>query len=137
MAGFIADASASLPWCFEDEATTWSEALLDRVTGGEPLIVPAHWMPEIANAMYIAERKGRLEFGRAEAFLVRIDLFELRVQTALTSAEDKAALVLGRKHRLTIYDAIYLELAIRMGLELATLDGELIAAAIREDVKLL
>jgi hypothetical protein len=46
MVGFVADASATLPWCFEDEATSWSETLLDRVCEGELLFVPAHWIVE-------------------------------------------------------------------------------------------
>lgn len=93
-------------------------------------------MTEITNAMCLAERKGRLQLGRAEAFLSRIEKFELRVQSPLTSAQAKASLTLSRKHRLTIYDAVYVELALRLGLELATLDGELISAALSEGVKL-
>lgn len=47
MPGFVADASATLPWRFEDEATPWTEALLDRVESGEEVVVPAHWPIEV------------------------------------------------------------------------------------------
>jgi hypothetical protein len=42
MPGFVADASATLPWRFEDEATPATEALLERLRAGKPAVVPAH-----------------------------------------------------------------------------------------------
>jgi len=60
-AGFVADASATLPWCFEDEATAATEALLERLRAGEPAIEPAHWPTEVMNALIMAVRRGRID----------------------------------------------------------------------------
>jgi len=53
MAAFVVDASAALPWCFADEATDWTKAILIRVRSGEQIIVPAHWTIEVANALLL------------------------------------------------------------------------------------
>lgn len=134
---FIADASATLPWCFEDESTSWSEALFDRVSDGEILFVPSHWSIEVTNGLRTAERRGRMRLGLAEAFLHQLGSLSLHVDPAPRPDAAERLLLLSRKHRLTIYDAVYLELAMRLELELATLDGELISAALSENVKLL
>jgi hypothetical protein len=55
---FVIDASATLPWRFADEATPWTEALLDRVEAGEDALVPAHWPIEIINSLLMAQRRG-------------------------------------------------------------------------------
>jgi predicted nucleic acid-binding protein len=57
---FVADASATLAWRFEDEARAWTEALLDRLEGGEEIYVPAHWPLEVVNALLVARRRGRV-----------------------------------------------------------------------------
>src|ERR1039458_2210255 len=69
MPGFVPDASATLPWRFEDEATPWTEALLDRIQGGEEVRVPAHWPLEVANALLIARRRGRVTAGQISEFI--------------------------------------------------------------------
>ncbi len=94
-------------------------------------------MPEITNAMRMAERRGRIQAGDAEVFLDKLDRVALQPQPAMTKEQAKAALSLSRKHMLTIYDAVYLELAMRLRLKLATLDGDLISAALSEGVPLL
>lgn len=68
MAPFVVDASATLPWCFEDEATAWSESLLDLLSRGEQAYVPAHWLIEISNGLLTATRRQRIMPGRAELF---------------------------------------------------------------------
>ena len=60
MSGFVIDASATLPWRFEAEATPWTEALLDRVQGGEDVRVPAHWPLEVVNTLLMARRRDRV-----------------------------------------------------------------------------
>jgi predicted nucleic acid-binding protein len=63
MPGFVADASATLPWCFEEEATPATEALLERLRAGEPAVVPAHWSTEVMNGLKVG---GRANFMRGE-----------------------------------------------------------------------
>ena len=65
MSGFVPDASATLPCRFADEATPWTEALLDRIQGGEEVFVPAHWPLEVANARLVARRRGRVTPNRS------------------------------------------------------------------------
>jgi hypothetical protein len=61
MADFVADASAMLPWCFANEATPATEALLDRLRAGEAGIVPAHWPTEVMNALVMATRRNWID----------------------------------------------------------------------------
>jgi len=121
---FVIDASATLPWRFADEATPWTEALLDRAEAGEELLVPAHWPLEVANGLLVAQRKGRLTDEQVNEFLEDLAALPIRVMPA-AAAQLRAILSLAKQHRLTAYDAAYLELAQRAGLPLATLDGDL------------
>jgi hypothetical protein len=66
---FVIDASATLPWRFEDEATPWTEALLDRVLKGEDVIAPSHWPLEVANGLLIALRRGRVTSEQIQEFV--------------------------------------------------------------------
>jgi len=136
MARFVADASATMPWCFEDEATSWSDGLLERVIAGDVIVVPAHWSTEVSNALLMAERRSRIQPGRAELFRDQLDGLFIEMQPSALAEIAKTVLALGRKHRLTAYDAAYLELAMRLDVELATLDGELRLAALSEGVVL-
>jgi hypothetical protein len=72
---FIIDASAALSCRFEDEATPWTESLLDRVEGGEQVVVPAHWPLEIANGLLMARRRNRVIDAQMQEFIE--DLWQL------------------------------------------------------------
>ncbi len=123
---FVVDASVTLTWCFEDETTDATQAVLRRLftEGG---IAPGHWPIEVANALWTAERRGRLADGRLDrAHLVLrrlpVDVASFDLEAALT------ALDVARAHDLSAYDAAYLELARSRGLGLATVDQRLAAA---------
>ncbi len=136
MAIFIADASVTLPWCFEDEATSWTDSLLDRLRAGDGILVPAHWPTEVSNGMLIALRRKRIQPGRPELFWDALAALPIEVEPPLSPLQAKAVLVLSAQHGLTVYDAAYLELAKRKSLPLATLDTDLIRAASAEGVPL-
>ncbi|MBO0912740.1 MAG: type II toxin-antitoxin system VapC family toxin [Acidobacteria bacterium] len=136
MPGFVIDASATLPWRFEDEATPWTEALLDRVQGGEEVRVPAHWPLEVANTLLMARRSGRLTAAQVSEFIEDLAAFPIRMEQPLDLAHWPPILALAQVHRLTAYDAAYLALAKRTGLPLATLDGDLRKAAQAEGLEL-
>jgi predicted nucleic acid-binding protein len=125
---FVIDASATLPWRFADEATSWSEALLDRLEAGEEALVPAHWPLEVLNGLLVARRKGRVTDAQVSEFIE--DLAALPIRT-LPAAATEWPIILGlaQQHRLTAYDVAYLDLAQRAGLPLATLDADLRKAA--------
>ncbi len=129
MPGFVPDASATLPWLFEDEATPWTEALLDRVESGEEVLVPAHWPLEVANALLIARRRGRVTAEQVSEFIEDLAALRIRLEPPSGPAQWPTILALAEEHHLTAYDAAYLELAQRTGLPLSTLDDDLRKAA--------
>lgn len=137
MSGFITDASAALPWCFAEEATPWTEALLDRLRGGEEVIVPAHWPIEVMNALVMAVRRSRIDLDRVMRFASDLSALAIRIQPPHTPAVWNTVIQVATKHRLTIYDAAYLQLAQSTGLPLATLDRDLQKAARVEQVSLM
>ena len=134
MPGFVPDASATLPWCFEDEATPWTDALLDRIEGGEAAVVPAHWPLEVANALLVARRRGRVTADQISEFIEDLAALPIRLEPPSSPAQWPGVLALAEKHSLTAYDAAYLELALRTGLHIATLDGDMRKAAQAEGV---
>lgn len=112
----------ALAWCFEDEATTRTDALLVRAADGG-FVVPSLWFLEVANALLSAERRGRLDPEQTLELVSRLQ--ELPAERDPAAVPPSAVLALARTHRLTAYDAAYLELAIRRSLPLATLDQDL------------
>jgi predicted nucleic acid-binding protein len=135
-AAFVVDASVAMTWLFKDEATPQTTALLRRL-GLESAIVPAWWYIELTNVIAMAERKGRISASDTASFLS--DLAQLDIE-ADEHAPERAftfLLPLCRAHQITSYDAVYLELALRRHLPLATLDEQLRKAARKLDVKLL
>ncbi len=137
MATFVADASITLPWCFEDEATVCTESMLDRLRGGNQIMVPAYWPVEISNGMLTALRRKRIQPGRSELFWDQLSVLPITVEPPLSPKQAKTVFALCEHHGLTVYDGAYLELAKRKGLPLATLDTALLKAAPLEGVVLL
>jgi predicted nucleic acid-binding protein len=135
-ASFVVDCSIAMAWLFHDEATPKTSALLNRLAT-EAALVPAWWFVEITNVLAMAERKGRITARQSDAFIA--DLSKLGIERD-NQAPDRAfthLLALCRTRRLTSYDAIYLDLAIRRSLPLATLDEDLRKAARKLGVALL
>jgi predicted nucleic acid-binding protein len=122
---FILDASVTLAWCFEDEATDATDAILRRLLG-EGGLAPGHWPFEVANALRSGERRRRLDASKlAEARSV-LAILPVDVATADISSA-LAILDSARLHDLSVYDAAYLDLAVSRGLGLATVDQRLAA----------
>ena len=133
---WVFDASVTLTWCFEDEKAGPTEALFDRLAV-MPAVVPQVWPLEVGNTLTQAVRRGRIT-GKQRADFIRTiasQLIDIDGETA-TRAFD-TILSLADQHRLTTYDAAYLELAVRRGIPLATLDADLRAAATAAGVPLL
>jgi predicted nucleic acid-binding protein len=136
LTAFVLDASIALAWCFADEATPAADALLDRLAD-EEAAAPALWRLEVAKALAMAERRDRL----SAAGLTRSVALLQRLTVALDAeGTDRAfhdLLELARSERLTVYDAAYLELALRLGVPLASKDAELRKSAARLGLALL
>jgi predicted nucleic acid-binding protein len=125
MKEFVLDCSATLPWVFASEATQRTDALLDTLAEGGKAWVPALWHLELANVLLGAQRKGRIDKAGIEQFLSALGVYDIEVDSGTMSVAWSKTLALAENFGLTIYDATYLELALRKGLPLATLDGSL------------
>lgn len=127
---FVLDASVASSWAFDDEDHPRAAAALRR-TRQDTACVPSLWWFEVRNTLIVNERRGRLTDAITTAFLE--SLKELVLFTDRSPGE-LAVLELARRHRLTVYDAAYLELAVRRGLPLVTLDNSLARASRAEGV---
>ncbi len=128
MPGFVPDASVTLSWCFEDEATAATDALLKSLKADAEGYVPAHWLVEVTNGLVMVIRRARISKAKAQRFLE--DLAMLPIFTGPAGVLTcRTVLDLAGEHKLTAYDAAYLEIAIRLGLPLATTDEALRRAA--------
>ena len=129
---FVLDASVALAWAFADEADPRAAAALARIRTDQAL-VPGIWWFELRNMLVVNERRGRLTETDATAFLRTLARLSVTIDRQPGDAE---VLSLARRHRLSVYDAAHLELALRDSVPLATLDRELIGAARAERVPL-
>lgn len=125
---FVLDVSATLPWCFEDEATAGSVALPDRLEDAVA-VVPALWHVELTNALLQGELRKRIDPVAGMEFLALIDGLRIEPDHWLDHRVLGALLAVARRYRLTAYDSAYLELAVRRVLPLATRDAALRKAA--------
>lgn len=123
---FVADNSVVLAWFVSDQSTAYSEKALGRATR-EAVHVPVVWHLEFSNALRQLERRRKLKPEGVEAILDEVDA--LGLQTDPLPPDRRRLLDLARQYDLSVYDASYLELAIRLTLKLATQDAALAAAA--------
>jgi predicted nucleic acid-binding protein len=128
---FVVDCSVSLAWFLEDERSAFSDAIL-RATETADHWVPVVWPLEFANGLLMAERRKRIDRATRLDALRRVLLPGLRVDT--TAVNMQAISEIAERRSLTTYDASYLELALRQGLDLVTLDRDLADAASAEGV---
>lgn len=124
----VIDSSITLAWLFEDERTDSADAVLDRViaTGAS---APSLWRLEVANGLQAALRRGRIDVAFRDASLTDLRALAITIDRETDEQAWGTTLHLADRHRLTLYDASYLELAQRLDLPLATLDQELRCAA--------
>lgn len=128
MEALALDASVAMTWCYPDEHSDYAYAVLEALEHAV-IIVPAHWTLEVSNAVLSGERKGRLSPSDVTRFFSLLERLSVIVDSEIATKSFTDILSLARTYRLTSYDAAYLELAMREGLVLATLDGALRAAA--------
>ena len=122
MNGIVIDASITLSWCFPDEQTALSLAVLDRLKAGESALVPAFWSVEVLNSLLVGERRGRISAKQTQAFLRNIEALRPTLDHASLEQVVGPVQMLCRDHGLAPYDALYVELAMRTQCPLATLD---------------
>jgi len=130
LSGLIVDCSVTMAWCFEDEKNPYADAVLVALGNAEG-IVPSIWPFEVANVLALSERAGRLDVARSAWFIRFLNDLPIRVDERSPSSAFGETLALARAHDLTVYDAAYLEVALRSGVGLATQDKALKAAAVK------
>jgi predicted nucleic acid-binding protein len=134
---FVLDASVALSWFFEDEFSPYSEAVAEIMPKSQA-VVPIIWPLEMANAMVTAVRRGRIEAAAAPASIGAMNQLQINIDRGIAlESLAQVTLMLGITHRVSAYDASYLELAMRRGLPLATQDERLARAAAAAGVEIL
>jgi predicted nucleic acid-binding protein len=129
---FVLDASITACWAFRDEDHPDADLAFLRMRT-EEAVVPCLWWFEVRNILVVNERRRRITESDTAAFLLHLSRLRVRVDRL---PDENAVLRLARTHRLSVYDAAYLELAQRDSLALATLDSHLRSAAVGEGVAL-
>ena len=133
---FVVDSSVALAWVYSEETTEAISEVLARLTD-RGAWVPALWRLEVANVLEMNVRRGRHDAAFRDAALADLAVLPISIDAETDRQAWGATVRLAARHRLTVYDAAYLELAQRRGLPLATLDKELRDAATAEGVILL
>ena len=132
---FVLDGSVTLAWFFEDEVDVYAESVesaLNKATA----VVPSLWSLEVANVLLVGERRRRTTEAKVAQFVRLLGALPIAIDDQTSSRALGDTLTLARAHNLSAYDASYLELALRRGLPLATLDGRLRTAAAAVGVSL-
>jgi predicted nucleic acid-binding protein len=130
----VVDASVALAWCFPDEASDYADAVLVALDGST-ILVQAIWGLEIANAVLAGERSKRLRQPEIRRFTMLLESLSLVQDVQPVCDHVSNVLPLAREYSLSAYDAAYLELSIRHGAPLATLDGKLQKAAQKAGIR--
>lgn len=133
---FVVDNSVVMSWCFKDETNKYADAILDRLVFSTAL-VPSIWPLEVCNVLLVAERKKRLSEADSIRFLELLNELPISIEQEPAERMMREILALSRENQLSSYDASYLNLAMRRGLPIATLDNSLITAAKRTQVPII
>ena len=136
MTKFVLDNSVAMRWLLSSPKAAdqeYAEAVLKSLVKAEAL-VPHLWHLEATNVLLGAEKRSDLETAEVERFIAQLENLPINVDSLTARQAFSRTLSLARAYKLSSYDAAYLEVAIREGLPLATLDQDLIKAAGKADV---
>ena len=125
---FVLDGSVALAWLFLDEQNPYADAIIAKLPNLE-MLVPRLWHLEIANVLLVGERRKRCSQADTTQWLSYLARLPIVVDSSTETRAWSDTIGLARQHGLTAYDAAYLEVAIRQGVPIATLDAPLEAAA--------
>ena len=125
---FVLDCSVTMAWVFPDEATEATNQLRDSLLESRAF-VPSLWPVEVGNVLLVATRRNRIRVDDWREIRASLEALPIEIDPVTTSRAWGASLELARTHQLSVYDAMYLELAMRLQLPLATLDRALRTAA--------
>ena len=133
---FVVDNSVVMAWCFSDETETYPDRILEKLVSGSAF-VPSIWPLEVGNVLCVAERRKHLSIADSMRFLELLNELPVIVEPESPGRMLNEVFLLAREYNLSTYDASYLDLAMRKGLPIATLDNALQEAAGRCGVPVL
>jgi predicted nucleic acid-binding protein len=126
---FVLDASVTLCWLFDGQATNYNDSILERLASGDAALTAVIWPLEVANVLAGAERRKLIRAGEVAAFVEELRQLPIEVDRAGLHRVFDQVLGDARRYRLSTYDTSYLELAMREALPLASVDRALRNAA--------
>jgi len=133
MTSMVVDCSVTMAWCFEDECDDYADAVLASLSENQA-VVPSIWPLEVANVILVAERRRRLKKADSARFLELLAALPISMEEIVREHALAPILALGRELNISSYDAAYLELAMRLGIPLATRDASLKVACSKSGV---
>ena len=133
---FVVDNSVVMSWCFRDETSQYADAVLDYLLDATAF-VPSVWSLEVINVLLAAERRKRLSEADSVRFVTLLSQLPIIVEYEQSERMMKELMAFARSNNLSSYDASYLDLAMRKGIPIATLDKRLRAAAQKADIPIL
>ncbi len=132
---YIVDASMAFAWVHPSQASVEADALLERITSGAAVIVPPLWFLEVANGLLAAQRRGLVTASERKRALQQMSALTVTVDDEGVRTAFGRTSALAEEHGLSVYDAAYLEVALRRALPLASRDRAILTAAGREGVE--
>ena len=138
MTAYVLDNSVAMRWLLASQKQsdqTYAESVLRSFTEAEAM-VPHLWHLEAANVLLAAEKRGEIGLEEVEFFITQLESLPIQIDPLTAYQAFNRTLNIARRYKLSSYDAAYLELAMRKGLPLATLDKQLIKAAMDVNVVL-
>ena len=128
---FIMDASVGFAWVYPSQASAETDKLLEEVEAGAAAVVPSFWFLEMANSLLAAQRRKLLSAAERRTALDKLSKLNLTVDEEIVQTAFRKTSELAEKHGLSVYDAAYLEAALRRKLPLGSRDAPLREAAKR------
>jgi predicted nucleic acid-binding protein len=125
---FVVDNSVVMAWCFDDESSRYTDAVLDSLKESAAY-VPSIWPLEVANVLLVAQKRGRLSRAKSILFMNMLNALPISMEIENRMRIFGEVFSLGSDLGITAYDASYLDLAMRKGIPIATLDTSLRKAA--------
>ena len=136
MKSFVLDNSVVMSWCFKDEENQYADDVLDYLSDVNA-VVPSVWPLEVMNVLLVAERRKRLSEADSVRFISLLSQLPITVEYESPERVMKELIFFARANNLSSYDASYLDLSMRKGIPLATLDKQLLATAKRVNIPIL
>ncbi len=137
MRAFVLDASTALGWMLDQPVPVRASQARNLIIAGATPVVPLLWSHEVSNAIVMAERRRRITAGQVAPLAADLEEFLQVVEIDSTRVLPSVLIKTAQRTNLTVYDATYLELALRRRVPLATLDDKLREAARRDGVELI